>query len=98
MNLSDPQTIIALITLGTAICAVILFVFKPQAKADKADSLLTQSVNQLQKDFANLRDNHVHTLDTKIDQANDNIQKMALEVTRLATIIDERIPARHRNK
>lgn len=67
----------------------------PQITADKTDALLVQQLSILQKDVANLRDNHVHTLDIRLDQTNDAISKLALEVTRLSTIIDERIPKKN---
>lgn len=46
----------------------------------------------LDEQFANLRDNHVHTLETKIDSTNKDMSRMAVEIGKLATIIDERIP------
>jgi len=68
------------------------YVRNPQISADKTDALLVQQLSMLQKDVANLRDNHVHTLDVRLDSTNDSITKLALEVTRLGTIIEERIP------
>lgn len=64
----------------------------PQEKATQDDLLLGQSIAQLNKDFANLRDNHVHTLDLKLDEANKAIGAMAIQITRLSTILEERLP------
>ncbi len=36
--------------------------------------------------------NHIHTIDTKVETANLNIIEMGKEITKLATIIEERIP------
>lgn len=36
--------------------------------------------------------NHIHTIDTKVETLSGNIVEMGREVTKLATIIDERIP------
>jgi hypothetical protein len=39
-----------------------------------------------------LAQNHIHTIDTKVDTLITTIGKMSNEITRLSTIIDERIP------
>jgi hypothetical protein len=36
--------------------------------------------------------NHIHTVDVKVDNLITTVGKMSNEITRLATIIDERIP------
>jgi hypothetical protein len=36
--------------------------------------------------------NHIHTVDVKVDNLIATVGKMSNEITRLATIIDERIP------
>ncbi len=92
MELLTPSNILFVIAVASAIFAVYAYFRNPQINADKTDALLVQQLSILQKDVANLRDNHVHTLDLRLDQTNDSIGKLALEVTRLSTIIDERIP------
>jgi hypothetical protein len=42
-----------------------------------------------------LAQNHIHTVDTKVDTLLGTVGKMSNEITRLATIINERIP--HKN-
>lgn len=39
-----------------------------------------------------LAQNHIHTVDTKVDNLLVTIGKMSNEITRLSTIIEERIP------
>lgn len=39
-----------------------------------------------------LAQNHIHTVDTKVDGLISDIGRMSNEVTRLTTVIDERIP------
>ena len=51
-----------------------------------------EQVASMQRDLVNLRDNHVHTIDLKLDQQKESMQTLALKVTELATIINERIP------
>ena len=64
----------------------------PQIEAEKTDGILTLKLTKLQDDFVNLRDNHVHSLDQKVDETNKNLGVLTTEVTRLGTIIEERIP------
>jgi hypothetical protein len=44
------------------------------------------------KESMTLAQNHIHTVDTKVDKMNENIVLMGKEITRLATIIEERMP------
>ncbi len=81
----------------------------PQISSDKKDALLDQRVQlereQTEKRFSEfssrldsaftLAQNHVHTVDTKVDALNVSVAKLSNEVTRLATIIEERIPKKH---
>ena len=41
-----------------------------------------------------LAQNHVHTVDTKVDKLTDVVGTLKTEITTLATIISERIPKR----
>lgn len=64
----------------------------PQKKNDENDIRLAERLEQVRNDLANLRDNHVHTLDIRITETNKAVQDLALQLTRLNTIIEERIP------
>lgn len=64
----------------------------PQIKADTKDALMAQRLDSLSAQIINLRDNHIHSLQGAIEQTNKNVNALAIEVTRLGTIIDERIP------
>jgi hypothetical protein len=78
----------------------------PQIDQDKRDALLAQQVNwqnestdrrfkEMQESFNALllqSNNHIHTVDTKVDKVNEGMTSMSNEITKLATIIQERIP------
>ena len=75
----------------------------PQVKADKIDALMKQHLDFITKEFAdkftgfnkelaNLRDNHIHTLSEDIKITNKEISNLAILVAKLETKIDERIP------
>jgi hypothetical protein len=74
-------------------------VVTPQQNSQVDDAKLTEQIKNtldqvagVQRDLANLRDNHVHTLDVKLNEQKDAMQNLALKVTELSTIINERIP------
>lgn len=50
---------------------------------------------EIQDNFQGLllqSNNHIHTVDTKVDKLVDAVSRLSNEVTRLGTIIEERIP------
>lgn len=51
-----------------------------QAMQESYNALLLQS------------NNHIHTVDTKVDKLNESMIEMGKHVVKLATIIEERIP------
>lgn len=64
----------------------------PQIDLEKSEGINSLTIQNIQRDLVNLRDNHVHSLDVKLDETNKTVSGIAIEVAKLATIIDERIP------
>ena len=78
----------------------------PQIAEDKKAALLAQEVKTqtnsvdsrfeaMQENFKGLllqSNNHIHTLEVKIDEINKIIGDVRVNVAKLSTIIDERIP------
>ena len=95
--------LIGVLSLISMVLQVYSSIIKPQFKSDKTDALLSQQLSelakntaaqflQMAKDFANLRDNHVHTLQGSIETTNKNVADLTTRVAVLSQIIDERIP------
>jgi hypothetical protein len=84
--------IVNIVTLIGVVFAVYLAVRKPQERSEITDAEMRKDIIALRVDLINLRDNHVHTLDTKLDVTNKAVQDLSLQLTRLNTIIEERIP------
>lgn len=86
------------ITFAIGIIGILFSVYNylrnPQIQSDKNDSILSVGVAQLGRDLANLRDNHIHSIDMKMGEQDKAISLLTIAVTRLETIIDERIPKR----
>ena len=79
---------------------------KPQEKSRTIDALLEQRI-KLEKDESDRRfseigkrmdealtlaQNHTHTVDVKVDKLTGVVGDMGKEITKLTTIIEERIP------
>lgn len=80
------------IGIGGAVFGIYSYFRNPQINSEKAESIMALNIVQLQKDFANLRDNHIHSMDIKIDEQGKAIRDLLIQTTRLSTIIEERIP------
>jgi len=78
----------------------------PQIDGDKRDALLAKQLEfqnkSIEERFKSMQDNfqalllqsnnHIHTIDTKVENLNTNVGALSNQVTRLGTIIEERIP------
>lgn len=92
MDYLNPQNITFVIGLLGILFTVYNKFTVPQINSDKTDALLMQQLSDLQTDVINLRDNHIHSLDVKLDLTTESINKINVEVARLSVIIEERIP------
>lgn len=105
-GLINPSNIVFVIGLLGTLFGVYHYFRNPQIDSDKRDALIEQRMkfygestdrrfSDMQKqitDSQQLANNHIHTIDTKVDEVNINLAAMGKEITRLGTIIEERIP------
>jgi len=88
--------IIQNIVNATLLLGMLFTVYKsfrgPQEKTEKQDAVFAEQLKQLRLEFTNLKDNHIHSLDVKLDGAISSINAQAIETAKLSTIINERIP------
>ena len=107
-----PQNITFILGILAIIFSVYNYFRNPQIKSDKTDALLAQRV-QWDKEMSEKRlsdlglrldasttlaQNHIHTVDVKVDNLTNVVNSMNTqltnEITKLSTIINERIPNR----
>ena len=91
-SLLTPQNIMFVLGIMGVIFGVYHYFKNPQINSQIVEALLKEKFEALSKEIQNLKDNHIHTLENKIADNKTDIQNLALQVTRLGTIIDERIP------
>lgn len=103
--LTSGNVTFGVFVIGT-IFAVYLYFRNPQVDSDKRDALLAQQIEffmkatadrfkEMQDSFNSLllqSNNHIHTVDTKVEALTASMGVMSNQITRLATIIEERIP------
>ena len=66
-------------TLVGIVFAVYLYFRTPQEKGEINDRLFQERLDNMQDLFINLRDNHIHTLETKLDRHIEESQNVALK-------------------
>jgi flagellar basal body-associated protein FliL len=93
------EIIYLVIAVGTTVFSVYLYFRKPQEKSEVNDAVFDVKFQTLEKLVTNLRDNHIHTIESKLDLHIENQNKseltMAKTIGRIETILEERLP---RNK
>jgi hypothetical protein len=90
-NLSITIQVFTLLGIAWAIYASLR---KPQEKSETNDAVYAEKFVALEKTVINLRDNHLHTLEVKIDETNKRVSGVELQMTKIATIMDERLPSK----
>lgn len=88
----DIQTKISIgmqiITLGGVVFAVYLYFRSPQEKSEMNDAVFDIRLQGLEKLVTNLKDNHIHTLDTKLSQHIADYQTFAIDTTKSLTRVE----------
>lgn len=86
----------SILDIVAVLFVVFLYFKKPQIKSEMFDAVFEEKFKNLNATVVNLRDNHIHTLDSKLDQhikdnqiaSEANIRQM----TRIETLLEERLP------
>jgi hypothetical protein len=64
--------VIQIATLLGIVFGVYAYFRKPQEKGELTDAVFAQRFTQFDRDLANLRDNHIHTISEKLDKHIDS--------------------------
>jgi len=89
------ENVTFIIALGGAAFAIFQFFRNPDIK-NREDILKLQSTlsgfQNINEKIQNLGDNHIHTLEKKVDFLTESLAELRGELIKLSTIIEERIP------
>lgn len=84
------------ITFSLGILAIIFSVYNsfknPQIKTDQTTISLREDLNSLSEQVNEIQNKHLTSVEANIKELSKTIFDLSLTVTRLSTIIDERIP------
>ena len=103
-----PSNITFVIGLIGIIFTIYNYFRDPQIKGERVDALIDQRIGFIQESndrrfgdvhkeieaVNKLNQNCIHTIETKVDTLTSSVNDSKVEIGKLATIIDERIPKR----
>ena len=87
-----------LIALGGIVFGIYHFFRNPNLENKENIVRLGASLGgfkELTKQIQKLEDNHIHTIETKVDELTKNIVSMRVEIGIMSSVIEERIPRPH---
>lgn len=105
MDILSPSNVVFILGVAGTVFGVYKHFKDPQVASEKTDALMGQQLKYIvdanevrfktmQESFNQLllqSNNHIHTVDTKVDKLHESIVQMGKEVVKLGTIIEERI-------
>lgn len=93
-ELITPSNIIFALGIISMIFGVYSYFRNPQIASDKESIKTDSRLDVIEKTLTNLKDNHIHSLDLKIDETNKKVSGIEIQMTKIATIVEERLPNR----
>ena len=84
--------ILGFLGLMGIIFSVYLSFRNPQIKSDKDVIKVREDLDSLSREVSEIKEKHLASVEANIEKLSSTIHDLALNVTRLSTIIDERIP------
>lgn len=90
------DALLSVVTLGGVAFAVYRSYRDPQTNSERTDAVMNNEISHLKADVTTILSNHLPHIDAMIKDIHNDQAAYALEIstklTRLETIIDERIP------
>ncbi len=87
----DQSTLTYIIGLGTILSFIFTWynsIRKPQKKGEIQDAVFETKLNELTKTVSSLRDNHIHTIEQKLDKHIKENQRDSIALTKQMTRIE----------
>ena len=87
----SSENIYLIIAVASAVFAVFLFFRKPQEKGEVNDAVFDTKMSALKDLVINLRDNHLHTLECKLDKHIEENQRDAIKTAEINGRIEAKL-------
>lgn len=97
MSITQEQLtfLIGILAVGGSLFGIMNYFRKPQEKNDITDAVFAQRFTEFDRELANIRDNHLHSIAVKLDlHIADNVKNnldTAKTLERLETKLEERL-------
>lgn len=92
-NILSYETIGIIVQLVTVVFIGLMFFKRPQQQLSSKVQDLQAHITSLNSVIADIKQNHLHTIDVKQDQQATLLLGMAKDLVRLEVTINERIPS-----
>lgn len=86
------NVILGIIAIFSTVFAVFAYFKNPQIKQDQDKISMQAEIDELKRDIKEVKETHIKNVEQDMKILNKNISDLSITVTRLSTIIDERIP------
>lgn len=101
----QPQNLLAALGILGVVFGIYSYFRTPQIKSDKDTALLKDELSTVRRDMVSMQNNfdkqiieikttHIASVEKDIKDLTATIGKLSIELTRLSTILDERMPKR----
>lgn len=98
LDTSTVSYILGIMGIVTILFTVFNYFRNPQIKTDQHTLKLREDLDSLSEIVYEIKEKHITGVETNIKDLSKTIHDLSLTVTRLSTIIDERIPSKTANK
>ncbi len=89
--ITTTSVLFAITILGT-IFGIYNYFKRPQDKSEKDGIRLSDRVTNIEKELKEVRETHLLAMEKDLKALTDSVHQLSLTVTKLSTVIDERIP------
>jgi hypothetical protein len=86
------EFILTVVAVVGVMFSIYLHFRNPQIKTDQIAIKLREDVDTLTKAITEVKEKHLHAVEQDMKRLTDTINQLSLTVTKLSTVIDERIP------
>jgi hypothetical protein len=86
------EGVLFVVTIASVVFAIYQSFKKPQDKQELDNVKLADRISEVERQVIEVRQTHLVAVEKDFKELTTQVQSLALSVTRLSTIIDERIP------
>lgn len=90
-----PANTMFVLGIAGVVFSVYHYFKNPQIAIERREVGIKGELSLLRQELQNLKDNHIHSIEARLTALEGSNVSLSKEMTRLGTIIEERIPRKH---